>query len=81
MGKGGRPGGSVNGNHLFPNTNQHHGLSTEAGGRRLTHTQSIRSRNRRVDSVAAGFERILMLAAGAEDIRDVMTFSFDDTGD
>jgi lysyl-tRNA synthetase class 2 len=29
--------------------------------------------------VAAGFERILMLATGAEDIRDVMTFAFDDT--
>jgi len=29
--------------------------------------------------VAAGFERILMLAAGTEDIRNVMTFAFDDT--
>ncbi len=28
--------------------------------------------------VAAGFERLLMLASGAEDIRDVLTFSFDD---
>ncbi len=28
--------------------------------------------------VAAGFERLLMLANGAEDIRDVLTFSFDD---
>ena len=27
--------------------------------------------------VAAGFERILMLATGAEDIRDVVTFAFD----
>ena len=31
--------------------------------------------------VAAGFERLLMLAAGADDIRDVMTFAFDDTSD
>ena len=29
--------------------------------------------------VAAGFERILMLATGTEDIRDVMTFAFDDS--
>ena len=31
--------------------------------------------------VAAGFERMLMLATGAEDIRDVVTFAFDDTTD
>jgi lysyl-tRNA synthetase class 2 len=31
--------------------------------------------------VAAGFERLLMLATGATDIRDVLTFAFDDTGD
>ena len=31
--------------------------------------------------VAAGFERLLMLGTGATDIRDVMTFAFDDTGD
>ena len=31
--------------------------------------------------VAAGFERLLMLATGAKDIRDVLTFAFDDTGD
>ncbi len=31
--------------------------------------------------VAAGFERILMIAAGAGDIRDITTFAFDDTGD
>jgi lysyl-tRNA synthetase class 2 len=30
--------------------------------------------------VAAGFERLLMLATGAQDIRDVMTFAFDDRG-
>ena len=28
--------------------------------------------------VAVGFERLLMIAAGAEDIRDVLTFGFDD---
>jgi lysyl-tRNA synthetase class 2 len=31
--------------------------------------------------VAAGFERILMLATGAEDIRDIVTFAFDNTTD
>jgi elongation factor P--(R)-beta-lysine ligase len=31
--------------------------------------------------VAAGFERLLMLATGAEDIRDVITFAFDDRCD
>jgi lysyl-tRNA synthetase class 2 len=31
--------------------------------------------------VAAGFERILMLATGADDIRDVVTFAFDDNTD
>ena len=31
--------------------------------------------------VAAGFERILMLALDADDIRDVVTFAFDDTND
>lgn len=31
--------------------------------------------------VAVGFERLLMLATGATDIRDVLTFAFDDTGD
>jgi len=31
--------------------------------------------------VAVGFERLLMIAAGAEDIRDVLTFAFDDTND
>jgi lysyl-tRNA synthetase class 2 len=30
--------------------------------------------------VAAGFERLLMLAAGAADIRNVLTFAIDDTG-
>lgn len=30
--------------------------------------------------VAAGFERILMLAAGAVDIRDIVTFAYDDKG-
>lgn len=31
--------------------------------------------------VAAGFERLLMIAAGAQDIRDVLTFAFQDTSD
>lgn len=31
--------------------------------------------------VAAGFERLLMLASGAADIRDVLTFAIDDQGD
>mgnify|MGYP001820017410 FL=1 len=31
--------------------------------------------------VAAGFERILMIAAAADDIRDITTFAFDDTID
>jgi lysyl-tRNA synthetase class 2 len=31
--------------------------------------------------VAVGFERVLMIARDAEDIRDVMTFAFDDKGD
>jgi len=31
--------------------------------------------------VAVGFERLLMIAAGAKDIRDVLTFAFDDTND
>ena len=31
--------------------------------------------------VAAGFERILMLATGAEDIRDIVTFAFENTTD
>jgi lysyl-tRNA synthetase class 2 len=31
--------------------------------------------------VATGFERLLMLATGATDIRDVLTFAFNDTGD
>jgi lysyl-tRNA synthetase class 2 len=31
--------------------------------------------------VAAGFERLLMLATGAKDIRDVLTFAFDDKDD
>jgi lysyl-tRNA synthetase class 2 len=31
--------------------------------------------------VAVGFERLLMIAAGAEDIRDVLTFAFQDTSD
>jgi lysyl-tRNA synthetase class 2 len=31
--------------------------------------------------VAVGFERLLMLATGAQEIRDVMTFAFDDRGD
>ncbi len=31
--------------------------------------------------VAAGFERLLMLATGAQDIREVMTFAFDHSGD
>lgn len=34
----------------------------------------------RCAGVAVGFERLLMLASGADDIRDVMTFAFDDTG-
>ena len=34
----------------------------------------------RCAGVAVGFERVLMLATGAGDIRDVMTFAFDDTG-
>ena len=34
----------------------------------------------RCAGVAVGFERVLMLATGADDIRDVMTFAFDDTG-
>jgi lysyl-tRNA synthetase class 2 len=35
----------------------------------------------RCAGVAVGFERLLMLAAGVTDIRDVLTFGFDDTGD
>ena len=31
--------------------------------------------------VAVGFERLLMIACGADDIRDVLTFAFDDTND
>jgi len=31
--------------------------------------------------VAVGFERLLMIAAGADDIRDVLTFAFQDTSD
>ena len=31
--------------------------------------------------VAVGFERLLMIAAGAEDIRDVLTFAYQDTSD
>jgi lysyl-tRNA synthetase class 2 len=31
--------------------------------------------------VAVGFERLLMLATGAADIRDILTFAFDDKGD
>ncbi len=31
--------------------------------------------------VAVGFERLLMLATGAEDIRDVLTFAFDEKSD
>ncbi len=31
--------------------------------------------------VAVGFERLLMIADGAEDIRDVLTFAFQDTSD
>jgi lysyl-tRNA synthetase class 2 len=31
--------------------------------------------------VAVGFERLLMIAYGADDIRDVLTFAFDDTND
>jgi lysyl-tRNA synthetase class 2 len=31
--------------------------------------------------VAVGFDRLLMLATGATDIRDVVTFAFDDTAD
>ena len=31
--------------------------------------------------VAVGFERLLMLATGMPDIRDVLTFAFDDTSD
>ena len=31
--------------------------------------------------VAVGFERLVMLATGAKDIRDVLTFAFDDKHD
>ena len=31
--------------------------------------------------VAVGFERLLMIAAGADDIRDVLTFAFDESND
>ena len=31
--------------------------------------------------VAVGFERLLMIASGADDIRDVLTFAFNDTND